>query len=72
MVWPKGASAIHSVDLLDLLLKLPESPWKEYEWTDRKMAKALKNYEIKPGPVWLNNKNRNGYLRADLEGPWER
>jgi hypothetical protein len=59
--------------ILSLLCALPESPWGDMKGRpldDRKLARMLGRYEIKPKV--LKSVNRRGYRRDDLVDVWSR
>ncbi|MCV6980613.1 DUF3631 domain-containing protein [Mycolicibacterium pulveris] len=56
-----------TADILEALRDLPESPWRDL--TDRKLAKALGDYDVKSRQI---RRGKRGYHACDLSDPWER
>ena len=73
-IWPTNQSHVETSTLLALLLKMEESPWMaEITLTDRKMARMLKPFEVKPGQFRDGDRGGlRGYSHAALEAAWRR
>jgi hypothetical protein len=82
-VWPSG-DRILTVDLLERLRELPESPWVEYDLKDWRLAKLVSGYEIRPQTIRLHQPVRvkvkgedkdmdrgKGYYRSEFESAWD-
>lgn len=68
-------SAIASVDLIESLLDLDESPWVDLKGKPldgRKLAAYLKPYEITPKLVRDGGSTYRGYERSDFLDAWSR
>lgn len=77
--------ALATYELLDALLLLEESPWRDW-WSDpraedlkpskaspRKLARMLKPFGIRPADVWMPNGScRKGYPLDDFRDAWAR
>jgi hypothetical protein len=74
-VWGKRGD-LFTVELLDELNKLEESPWggwRNGQGLDaRGLARMLRPYEARPGDVHRGAEHVKGYQRADLEDAWTR
>ena len=71
-VWP-GNSAQHCATdaLVGKLRDLAESPWATFDWSDRKMARALRGFDIKPRSISINPELvLRGYLLKELQPAW--
>lgn len=72
----EGGDAVHTAELLQALLKLPERPWSEYRrgegLNDRGIAKLLRPYGVRSKQVRIGERNAKGYERAALERAWMR
>ena len=66
-VWPSNAAAMLSESLLDALRALPESPWAvEVELTQRKLARLLRGFDVRPRTVRTSEGRGKGYVREEL------
>jgi hypothetical protein len=77
--------SLSTVELLDALLLLEESPWRDW-WSDersddlrpskaapRKLARALKPFGVRPADVWTpSGATRKGYRLDDFRDAWGR
>jgi hypothetical protein len=66
-----------SADIIDALVKLPESPWYHYHpsgssLNTRDLSRLLKQYGVNSRDVWIDGKSVKGYLANDLADPWTR
>jgi hypothetical protein len=70
----RDADHVETSTLLALLLKMEESPWMaEITLTDRKVARMLKPFEVKPGQFRQGDRGGlRGYSHAALEAAWRR
>jgi hypothetical protein len=62
-------------DLIVGLNKLEESPWADWSGagiTARQMANLLKNYDVRPKQIRIDDSNRKGYDREDFTTAWDR
>jgi uncharacterized protein DUF3631 len=72
--------AVRTAELLEHLNRIEESPWADWNGrplTGQTLAKLLKPYKIKPGPIWTFRANGNkgsakGYARQQFEDVWSR
>ncbi len=71
-VWPRDKTVVFTIELLECLFKLEESPWRDYDWSDRKMARTLRGYGIASRTVRVEDNTRKGYVRSDFEDAWTR
>jgi uncharacterized protein DUF3631 len=70
-----AADAMASKSILELLHKLPESPWSDLRGKpldERGLANRLRQYGVKSKNVRIGTQIAKGYLRADLYDPWQR
>ena len=77
--------SLATYELLDKLLAIDESPWREW-WSDpraddvkpsraapRKLARTLKPFGIRPADVWMpSDESRKGYRLDDFRDAWAR
>jgi Protein of unknown function (DUF3631) len=77
--------ALATYELLDALLQLDESPWREW-WSDpraddlkpskaapRKLARTLRPFGIRPADIWTpSGASRKGYRLDDFRDSWGR
>jgi hypothetical protein len=77
--------ALGTYELLDALLELDESPWRDW-WSDpradevkpskaapRKLARTLKPFGVRPADIWTpGGASRKGYRLDDFRDPWAR
>ena len=79
----KGSEhAIHTSDLIERLVDIDDSLWKDYNFrqrednrrwiTTRQIAGLLKRYKIKSCQIRIGAINKNGYQRAPIEKALER
>ena len=64
-----------SNDLIVGLNKLEESPWTHWLGagiTARQMANLLKNYDVRPKQIRIDDSNRKGYDREGFTTAWDR
>lgn len=66
-----------SADIVDALVKLPDSPWRHYHsnghpLTTRELSRLLKRYGVNSRDVWIGGRSVKGYLADDLIDAWER
>lgn len=64
-----------TVDLLDRLHRLEESPWSDLRGKPidhARLARELKRYDVRPRSVRQAGKVAKGYHRSDFVDPWER
>ena len=62
-------------DLLAELHKLDESPWGDLKGKPldpRRLARLLREYDVRPKTVRIGTSTAKGYRREDLLEPWER
>ena len=67
-----GADRFPSKKLLNHLHDLEEAPWKDFEFTVRKLASMLKRYGVKSGTHRFEDKTAKGYLKTDFKDAWNR
>ncbi|MGA7239443.1 MAG: DUF3631 domain-containing protein [Bryobacteraceae bacterium] len=71
-VWPDGEDKCETAILLERLLALEESPWKEHQLTPRKMAKTLRPFEVEPRKLRIDEyRTAKGYLYGHLEAAFD-
>jgi len=68
---------MRSEDIINALTELEESPWQRFHADDsslnyRDLAALLKEYDIRPRDVWIDNRASKGYFADDLRDAWER
>lgn len=73
---------IGTIDLIDRLCQLDESPWREYNFKEydldkrkissRQLSNLLKEYKIHRGTVRVGNNTVKGYKGKDLNAAYER
>lgn len=72
----KDIERISTIEMLDFLRGVEESPWSEEfdgKGSPRKLARLLKPYGITPGSVRLEDGSTpKGYRREDFQDAWER
>jgi hypothetical protein len=71
----KGEDELTSKTILDRLIALPESPWGDLRGKpldERKLARLLRPYEVKPKVLRTSAGTLRGYSKADLEDQWRR
>ena len=65
-----------TVDLLEKLNGVDESPWSAYLYgkplDGRGLAKLLKPHHIRPKPIRVDEVPEKGYYRSDFEDAWKR
>jgi hypothetical protein len=71
-VWPEDAPYASTATLLEGLLALDEAPWTDYETNERKVAKWLRPFDVRPRTVRIGGNTPKGYVRVELEPVWRR
>ena len=70
-----GEQDLTSKTIIDRLIALPESPWGDLRGKpldERKLAKLLRPYEVKPKVLRTDVGTLRGYAKGDLEDQWRR
>ena len=71
----KDVKALFTVDLLNALMNVEESPWGDLKGRPldaHRLAKFLKPYGVKSTQVRIGDKSQKGYSRDDLADAWLR
>ncbi|OGO51921.1 MAG: hypothetical protein A2148_04545 [Chloroflexi bacterium RBG_16_68_14] len=71
----RGAERLSSAELVAALVAVEEAPWgdlKAKPLDERKLARLLKPYGIRPHTVRIEDKTPKGYQRAAFEDAWSR
>lgn len=71
-VWPQDRPHIFSSDLLEKLRGIDESPWLEYDLTQRGLAKKLRPFGISSRTIRNGAVTAKGYVREELEPAYAR
>jgi Protein of unknown function (DUF3631) len=71
-VWPKDTKHWDSKSLVGALRDLEESPWAEYDLTQNKLARWLRDFGVEPRSVRDGKETPKGYVYASLEAAFER
>lgn len=74
-IWPDGAPAMSTTDILTGLAKLEEAPWADLYGEGlkpRKLAQLLGDYDIRSRDVRTVFGTHKGYRREDLWDTWAR
>lgn len=67
--------AMHTEDIIEKLLGIDEGPWADLRGKPidgRRLARYLKDYDVRPVDVKIAGVNKKGYRREDLWDPWSR
>jgi hypothetical protein len=72
-VWPRNQENVLSEGLMETLRALPESPWAaEVEINQRKLARLLKGFGVRPRTVRALDGRGKGYVLEELSVAFER
>ena len=71
-VWPQDRPHIFSSDLLEKLRGIDESPWLEYNLTQRGLANKLRPFGISSRTIRNGAVTAKGYIREEFEAAWAR
>ena len=74
-VFGKHHDALHTKTILAELHKLEDAPWDDIKGkplSDNQLARRLRNYDVKPKDIRIDDVVLKGYRRADLHDAWRR
>jgi putative DNA primase/helicase len=72
----KGTDRLSSEKIVEALVQKEDRPWPEWRRgqpiTQRGVAKLLEPFGVRPKQLWLDDKKRRGYEKAEFKDVWER
>ena len=72
LVWTTDAIHMGTESLLERLKEISDSPWAEFEFTARKLAKFLRPFGARSRQIRIGTDTMKGYLRSELEEAYAR
>jgi hypothetical protein len=72
LVWMADAIHMGTESLLERLKGISDSPWAEFEFTARRLAKFLRPFGARSRQIRVGTDTMKGYLRTELEEAYVR